>query len=321
MDEVNPGHDAAPAAPARAGDVLRTAREAQGLSLGDIGARTRIPSRHLAAIEASDYQSLPSATYAVGFAKAYARAVGADEVAIAQAVRADVDRLGRRITEYVPQDIADPARVPSRGLAILGVGLALALLIIAGLWYGTDLFRRDHTAQEVPAATPLANANAAAPAPTPAPSPTPVTGGKVVLTAKGDVWLRVYDANNVTLKMGTLKPGEQYEVPADAQGPLLNVGRPDKLAVTLNGAAIPPLGDGSRAIKDVRLDPASIAARLSGAPQPAAPAASAAPTPVAAPRVREERRRPTTTGNDAGVAAPPAPAPSPTPAATAPADL
>ncbi|WP_267435838.1 helix-turn-helix domain-containing protein [Sphingomonas sp. GM_Shp_1] len=287
MDEVNPGHDAAPAAPARAGDVLRTAREAQGLSLGDIGARTRIPSRHLAAIEASDYQSLPSATYAVGFAKAYARAVGADEVAIAQAVRADVDRLGRRTTEYVPQDIADPARVPSRGLAIVGVGLALALLIIAGLWYGTDLFRRDRTAQEVPAATPLTNTTEAAVAP--APSPTPVTAGKVVLTAKGEVWLRVYDADNVTLKMGTLKPGEQYEVPANAKGPLLNVGRPDKLGVTLDGKELPPLGDGSRAIKDVRLDPASIAARLAGAPAPSATTAATGTSRSAA-RERSARR-------------------------------
>ena len=257
MDEGNPGHDAAPSAPARAGDVLRAAREAQGLSLGDIGARTRIPSRHLAAIEASDYQSLPSATYAVGFAKAYARAVGADEVAIAQAVRADVDRVGRRISEYVPQDIADPARVPSRGLAIISAGIALALLIIAGLWYGTDLFRRDRTAQDVPAVPPLANTAEAAPAAPPA-SPTPVTGGKVMLTANGEVWLRVYDADNKTLKIGTLKQGEQYEVPADANGPMLNVGRPDKLTVTLNGNAIPPLGDGSRAIKEVRMRPARV---------------------------------------------------------------
>lgn len=315
MDEVNPGHDAAPAAPARAGDVLRTAREAQGLSLGDIGARTRIPSRHLAAIEASDYQSLPSATYAVGFAKAYARAVGADEVAIAQAVRADVDRLGRRVTEYVPQDIADPARVPSRGLAIIGVGLALALLIIAGLWYGTDLFRRDRTAQEVPAATPLTNG--AAPEPAPAPSPTPVTAGKVVLTAKGDVWLRVYDADNVTLKMGTLKPGESYEVPVTAKGPLLNVGRPDKLAVTLNGQAIPALGDGSRAIKDVPLDPQAIGARLSGAPAPAATVAPTLRTPL---RERAERPATPSAGGETGRDVP-TPASTPSPATTAPADL
>ncbi|WP_230483776.1 helix-turn-helix domain-containing protein [Sphingomonas sp. Leaf21] len=316
MDEVNPGHDAAPAAPTRAGDVLREAREAQGLSLGDIGARTRIPSRHLAAIEASDYQSLPSATYAVGFAKAYARAVGADEVAIAQAVRADVDRLGRRVAEYVPQDIVDPARVPSRGLAIIGVGLALAVLIIAGLWYGTDLFRRDRTAQDVPAVTPLGNTGEAAPAP--APSPTPVTGGKVVLIAKGEVWLRVYDADNKTIKIGTLQPGEQFEVPADVKNPLLNVGRPDKLTVTLNGSPIPQLGDGSRAIKDVRLDPAAIAARLSGTPAPAASPSTG--TSRSAPRDRSARRTPAATSGDAAPLAP-TPVPSPTTATTAPADL
>ncbi|WP_343528341.1 helix-turn-helix domain-containing protein [Sphingomonas sp.] len=320
MDEVNPGHDAAPAAPARAGDVLRAAREAQGLSLGDIGARTRVPSRHLAAIEASDYQSLPSATYAVGFAKAYARAVGADEVAIAQAVRADVDRLGRRVAEYVPQDIADPARVPSRGIAVLGVGLALALLILAGLWYGTDLFRRDHSAQDVPAPTPLASA---APTPQVTPTAAPVTAGKVVLTANGDVWLRVYDADNVTLKMGTLKPGEQYEVPADAKGPLLNVGRPDKLTVTLNGTAIPPLGDGSRAVKDVRIDPAAIAARLSGQAAPAAASLTRVDRGAARARPLRASARPTGgegNGEAGGAAADaPAPAPSSTPAAPAPA--
>lgn len=318
MDEVNPGHDAAPAAPARAGDVLRMAREAQGLSLGDIGARTRIPGRHLAAIEVSDYQSLPSATYAVGFAKAYARAVGADEVAIAQAVRADVDKLGRRVTEYVPQDIVDPSRVPSRGLAIIGIGIALALLVLAGLWYGTDLFRRDRTAQDVPVATPLTNGDT--PAPAPASSPTPVAAGKVVLTANGEVWLRVYDADNVTLKMGTLKPGESYEVPATAKGPLLNVGRPDKLTVTVGGQTIPPLGDGSRAIKDVPLDPAAIAARMSGAPAATSPATTSPPvTPRTPLRERPVRRSSAANTGEANGTTALTAAPPP-PAATTPAD-
>jgi len=123
------------------------------------------------------------------------------------------------------------------------------------------------------------------------------------------VWLRVYDADNKTLKIGTLKQGEQYEVPADANGPMLNVGRPDKLTVTLNGNAIPPLGDGSRAIKDVKLDPASIAARASGAPLANAPS----PRETSAPR---RTQRSAATAQTA-----PAPAPSPSPATTAPADL
>ena len=87
MDEVETGQNAVPAPTERAGDILRTAREAQGLSVADIATRTRVPLRHLEAIEASDYSVLPSSTYAVGFARAYARAVGVEEVPIAQMVR------------------------------------------------------------------------------------------------------------------------------------------------------------------------------------------------------------------------------------------
>ncbi|RTL16348.1 MAG: helix-turn-helix domain-containing protein, partial [Sphingomonadaceae bacterium] len=61
---------------------------------------------------------------------------------------------------------------------------------------------------------------------------------------------------------------------------------PDKLDVTLNGTAIPPLGDGSRAIKDVRVSGAAIAARLSGAP---APTATPSATATSATRSSEER--------------------------------
>jgi cytoskeletal protein RodZ len=46
------------------------------MSLAEIGARTRVPLRHLEAIEASNYGALPSPTYAVGFVRAYARALG-----------------------------------------------------------------------------------------------------------------------------------------------------------------------------------------------------------------------------------------------------
>ena len=270
MDEVDSGQPSPnPVPPARPGERLRVARESRGLSLAEVAARTRVPQRHLEALEAGDYSALPSPTYAMGFSKAYARAVDADEVAIGQAIRAELDRLGPRRPEYVPYETADPARVPSRGIAIAGVGIALAVLILVGLWYGTNLFQpRNRT----PGASEAVVAQTIAPTPNAAARPVAATGGQVVLTASDDVWLRVYDADNKTLYLGTMKPGERFEVPANANNPMINVGRPDKLAVTLNGSAIPPLGDGSRAIKDVRVSGEAIAARLSG--QPAAAATS-----------------------------------------------
>lgn len=310
MNEPEHGETATAIGPDRVGDRLRALREAQGLSLAEVGQRTRVPLRHLEAIEATDFAALPSPTYAVGFSRAYARAVGADEVQVAQAVRAELAKVDRP-PEYRPYETADPARVPARGLAIVTLGCALAIVILAGLWFGTDLFRGGGGSESAVSPGPSSSVAVPPRAVAPAPSPTPsLAEGQVRLAAgANEVWLRVYDADNKTLKIGTLKQGEQYEVPADANGPMLNVGRPDKLTVTLNGSAIPPLGDGSRAIKDVKLDPASIAARASGAPLVSAPAARETATPRRA-------QRPA-----AATPAAPAPTPSPSPATTAPADL
>lgn len=292
MDEVESGQPTPTALePARPGDRLRDARESRGLSLAEVAARTRVPQRHLEALEAGDYAALPSPTYAIGFGKAYARAVGMDEVGLAADLRRELDRLGPRQPEYVPYETADPARVPSRGIAVLGVGIALAVLILVGLWYGTNLFQpRGSTPQ---AAQDNVVAQTVAARPTPAATPAAPTGGQVVLTAKDEVWLRVYDADNKTLYLGTMKPGETFTVPANANDPKINVGRPDKLEVTLNGAATPPLGDGSRAIKDVRVSGQAIAARLSGAPAPAPTAtatAAAASTGASTATTRTDRR-------------------------------
>lgn len=323
MDDVETGQTSAAAPPERAGDVLRGAREAQGLTIADIGTRTRVPLRHLEAIETSDYAALPSVTYAVGFAKAYARSVGADEVRVAQMVREEVGKVGRKTPEYAPYTMADPSRVPSRGVAIVALGIALAVLVLVGLWYGTDLFRGGAGGSTAPADT-----VAAAPTPTAAPvakpaAPTPETG-QVTLAATDEVWMRVYDADNKTLYLGTMKAGERFDVPRDAKDPMINVGRPDKLTVTLNGATVPPLGTGERAIKDVRIGAPAIAARLAGTPdaQPGPTTAStaaptAAPTDASSSTPRSRPRKPrkplteTQRANLQSAANPPPPAGAP----------
>jgi len=269
MDDVATGQIPPPASPERAGDILRATREAQGLTIADVGGRTRVPLRHLEAIEASDYATLPSSTYAVGFAKAYARAVGADEVRVANLVRAELGKIVRRTPEYEPYEMSDPSRVPSRGVAVIALGIALAVLILVGIWYGTDLFRGGATTSgsaagsvatvaEVPSPTPAS--------PAAAPAAPALETGQVTLAATDEVWMRVYDADNKTLYLGTMKAGDRFDVPRDAKDPMINVGRPDKLTVTLNGSNVPPLGTGERAIKDVRVGAPSIAARLNGAP-------------------------------------------------------
>jgi len=279
-DEATGAPDQASLFPKTVGDKLREAREAQGLTLADIANKTRVPMRHLEAIENNRMEGMASPAYAIGFTKTYARAVGLDDRAIAAELRQSPQMPvspAARFEEYEP---TDPRRVPSRGVASIAGIIAFLVVAAVGLWYGTSLWR---SGSEEPAAlaTPDASPTVAA---APEATPAPVAGGQVVLTATDSVWLRVYDATGKTLVQKTMQPGEQYSVPTDAANPMINIGRPDKLQVTINGSAVPALGDGKRAIKDVPISAAALQARGTAAAPAAAPTpAPAAPTTSATP--------------------------------------
>lgn len=261
--------------PKRAGDILREARIAQGLELADIAARTRIPQRHLESIETGNYAGLPSSTYAIGFAKAYARAIGADEVAIADLVRGELSVMPGREVPAPLYEADEPSRAPSRGLVLGGVLVALAILLGVGLWYGTSLFRGGGSAPV--AAPPPADGDGSTVQIPVAPATPDAGAGHVTLTATDEVWVRIYDSAGKTLLIKTLAPGESYDVPADADAPMINVGRPDKLRVTVNGSQVAPLGDGRVAIKDVPIGAAALLARAAPAAQPDGSNTTAAP--------------------------------------------
>lgn len=269
--------DTEPTSGATAGTQLRDAREASGMSLADVAAKTRIPQRHLEAIERDDFNALPSTTYAVGFARAFARAVGADEVAVAAAVRTQLEHGGRARLEYQAFEPADPARVPPRALA--WTAAIIALLIIGGyaLW---RTLSHDGTA-----APPLAASASPTPAtphaaPAPAPAPTPTTG-PVVLTATDTVWLRISDAAGKRLFEKQMAAGETYTVPADANGPTIMTGRPNALRVTVGGVEVPPLGEPEKRIKGVGISAEALRARA--AAPATAPASPPTPTPTVSP--------------------------------------
>ncbi len=251
--------------PERVGDRLRAARMKAGLELSDIATKTRVPLRHLQAIEAGDYASLPSKTYAVGFVKAYGRTVGEDEVSLANSLRVELGEV-RATSEYDAPgfDDADPARMPSRLLA--WTAAILAVLFLAG-WF---LWRSQMMAD--PAPDPVAS-QAEAPAPqqaVPASTPpAPLTAGQVVLTAKQPVWLRIYDADDKVLFEKEMAAGEQYQVPADANNPQIRTGRAELIAVTIDGREVAPLGEPERTVKNVPISAAALTARV---PQPAPPA-------------------------------------------------
>ncbi|MEZ0242190.1 MAG: helix-turn-helix domain-containing protein [Sphingomonas sp.] len=283
--------------PATVGEKLRAAREAQGVSLADIATSTRIPQRHLEAIEKSNYASLPSITYALGFAKAYARAVEVDEVAIARELRGELS------TTYEPRaapapvyDLDGPTRRAPGGLVWISLLVVVLLVAGIGIYYGTPWFRGSAPEAE----------SLALPEDTPTPDLTnqaiadaTAGGGQVSLIALGTVWLRVTDGTGKTLFEKELKAGERYDVPADADHPRARVPRPDLIQVTLNGSNVAPLGDGAQTV-DVEVSADALAARGQPGATPS-PAPTSATTPTTRPRPR-----PTPSATPAAATPPPA---------------
>jgi len=257
------------------GEQLLAAREAAGISLEDIAAQTRIPTRHLQSIEASDWDKLPAPTYTMGFAKSYATAVGLDRNVIADQLREEMGGMRAAVTQSEVFEPVDPARVMPRGLVIAAIAAA-ALIVALLLWnQSRSLDAPDEVSTEVAAADTVA---------TPAPAtPATVSSGPVVITANEQVWIQVKDGS-ATLKAGLLEAGQSYEVPATAKAPVLTTGRPGALRISVGTADAPAVGPAATTVTNVSLLGPDLLRGPAAAPPPAAMPAAAAPTPRAANR-------------------------------------
>lgn len=268
---------------ASAPEQMRRAREAAGLTLEDVATRTRVPIRHLAALETGDYQALPGTTYAAGFSRAFARVVGIEEAQLVAKVRAEIDEQGGvGQGPYEIEEPVDPSSVPPRTLAW---AVAILILLLAGgyaIWRmqlntpPTDEQLQAEQRTETRIANPVARTRPAAPT-------VQASTGPVVMTAVNEVWLRIYEPDGKRLFEGTLAQGKSVTVPDTAREPMILTGRPDALAVTVGGQAIPPLGTAERTISDVPVSAAALLARKAAPPEgDDAPVAGNAAAPAAA---------------------------------------
>jgi len=69
------------------GQKLKKAREAKGLSLGEISKVTKLSEKSLVSIENDQFQDLPAPTYIKGFIRLYAQCVGVDANSILEDFR------------------------------------------------------------------------------------------------------------------------------------------------------------------------------------------------------------------------------------------
>ena len=267
------------------GERLRAAREKKKLSLEDVAAQTRIPQRHLEAIEAADWDRLPAPTYTVGFAKNYAGAVGLDRAEISEQIREEMGTQRFAAAQAEVFEPADPARTMPKGLVIGAVAAVIVLIILMSWLNGRAL----NTPEEKAANPPAAAAPTAQPPRPVAPAPA-AAQGPVVLMANGPAWIQVTDQGK-TLFSGELQAGQSYAVPPTAIAPLLKAGKPEALVVKVGAATAPQVGPSGEVTSNVSLKPADLmrggaqaAPTTAPAPAPrqaAAPSAPAARPPVA----------------------------------------
>lgn len=250
------------------GAQLKAAREARGLTLEQVAAETRIPQRHLVTIEAGNFAALPARTYAIGFTRTFAKAVGLNESEVADRVRAELDAQETGPRARVPGfEPGDPARVPSRALGWI---MALAVvLVLAGLFV---VFRPYFSpAAELPSLVEQQEAEQTAaerPAQRPA-TDAANASGPVVFTALDEAWVRFYTPEG-TLSEMLMAPGDSYTVPADASQPMLRTGRPDALQITVGGRPVPKLSEDEQVVSDVPVSAQALLARGRPAPSPTA---------------------------------------------------
>jgi len=251
--------------PMTAGERLRAAREAAEMSLEDVATTTRIPTRHLASLEAGEFSKLPAPTYSVGFARSYAAAVGLDRNEIGEQVRAEIG--GTRLAPHQAEQFEpmDPKRTMPRWLIIAAIA-AIAVVALLATW----LNNRSMNAPDNVTSTEAAPVDTAAAAPAVA---VPVTAQSVSITATGDAWVQIKDGATL-IKEGVMKAGDKVEIPPTAVAPKLTTGKAEALTISVGTTNVPQVGPSATKVRDVSLLPANL---LRG------PAVAVAPTPKPAP--------------------------------------
>ena len=123
------------------GSALKSAREANGLSLDDLQRLTKIQKRYLIGIEKGNYDMMPGKFYVRAFIKQYAEAVGLEPEEIFEQYKNDIpsvreDELPEQLSRVQSKKTMSPAQskllesLPKILVAVFILGLAVAIYFL-----------------------------------------------------------------------------------------------------------------------------------------------------------------------------------------------
>lgn len=184
------------------GEELRQAREAAGISLGDMAVKCRLSVMQIRALESEDMSQLPEPVYVRAFIRGYAQQLGLDPARLQADYNARYGRTGGNVGQ-VP--VANPneeqvirSNSRHRGLKV-SLFFVFILIVAAGAWglytdrFGSNVLSEAEKVEEgvnevqTPAATGSSGTTETAPAQTapaaPAPAPSAASAAPVAPAA------------------------------------------------------------------------------------------------------------------------------------------
>jgi cytoskeletal protein RodZ len=127
------------------GEDLRRAREERGIAVETICDTTKVPAKHIRALEAGELGELPGGVFRRGFVRSYLKVLGLEEGAWMKRFEESCRESGMSDPAEMAwvtfaENVKNSRSGPRRRMGIRGVGLVLlvAVLVLAG-WCGWRL--------------------------------------------------------------------------------------------------------------------------------------------------------------------------------------
>ena len=197
------------------GQLLRRARERRGLSLQDIARQTKLPQRHLEALEQDNPALLPAAFYQRAEIRAYAQAVGLDQKNLLS--KLDPTLRPAEAWGTARRTVPTERSTHSRPYALVALGIAAVSLL------GYAITQRERAPQPVAVQPEQAETVSSVPTPSQSALPTSIERADAVTAAEV----------NVAAPTETVEP----PLPAGAVTELVVTTQPEGARVTVNGIA------------------------------------------------------------------------------------
>lgn len=201
------------AADSAVGQRLRQAREAAGYSLAEVSARSHMPVRVLAALEAGDWATIGAPVFVRGQVRGYARALG---------LTLGDDALPSPLTTSQIPSLVSRAHVPryrhvAENLVRRGVYVVLTVSLVVPVWLATRGHLDPGRPSVEPLDLPVVNAATATAPPERTPmvaslaplAAPPSVSAELVLQLSGDSWVQLFAADGRVVERGLLRAGER----------------------------------------------------------------------------------------------------------------